>query len=199
MAYKEFTAGQEALAADVNTLYMQQTVARFPTAAARTAAIASPALNQLTMRDDRPGVIEKWNGSAWNEVGNRTFSSGGAVGYTIPPAGASSTVPLAAFTLTVPSLVIVHGIATVTLASGSTIQQVDVRFMQAAGGPAPVLNPGSFMAATPFPAQCTLPIWASFGNQPAGPCTIGARGSSAAGGVTLVLAEIHWTAFIQPL
>jgi len=65
MPYQVFTAGQEALAADVNTMLMSQTVSRFATAAARTAAIASPVLNQLTVRDDRPGTVEYWNGSAW--------------------------------------------------------------------------------------------------------------------------------------
>lgn len=68
MAYKEFTAGQEALAADVNTLYMQQTVARFPTAAARTAAIVAPALNQLSMTDDKLGALDYWNGSSWSKT-----------------------------------------------------------------------------------------------------------------------------------
>lgn len=65
MAYKVFVAGEEALASDVNTLLMGQTVARFPSAAARTSAIASPVLNQLTMLDTRAGVVQYWNGSAW--------------------------------------------------------------------------------------------------------------------------------------
>jgi hypothetical protein len=136
--------------------------------------------------------------TAWSQAGSRQFSSGGTVGYTIPPAGVSATVPLAAFTLTTPSLVIVHGMATVTRAAGTTIQGVDVRFWQAAGGAAPVSNPGSFMSGTPFPDSYTLPVWASFGTQPAGACTLGIRGSSGAGGVTLILSEVYWTAFIQP-
>lgn len=65
MAYKTFIAGEEALAADVNSYLMSQTVSRFASAAARTAAITAPVLNQLTMRDDRPGVVERWNGIAW--------------------------------------------------------------------------------------------------------------------------------------
>ena len=68
MGYKNFVAGEEALAADVNTYLMSQTVARFPNAAARTAALTAPAVNQLTSRDDRPGAIERWTGSAWEEV-----------------------------------------------------------------------------------------------------------------------------------
>lgn len=70
MAYKTFIAGEEALASDVNSYLMSQTVSRFATAAARTAAIASPVLNQLTMRDDKPGVIERWQGTAWVNLSN---------------------------------------------------------------------------------------------------------------------------------
>jgi hypothetical protein len=68
VAYKTFVAGEEALAADVNAYLMSQTVARFPSAAARTSALTSPAVNQLSMRDDRPGAIERWNGSAWVDL-----------------------------------------------------------------------------------------------------------------------------------
>jgi hypothetical protein len=65
MPYTLFTAGQEALAADINGLYMAQTVARFPTAAARTAAIVAPVLNQVSILDNRPGFTQYWNGSVW--------------------------------------------------------------------------------------------------------------------------------------
>lgn len=69
MAYKTFIAGEEALASDVNSYLMSQTVSRFATAAARTAAITAPVLNQMTIRDDRPGIPEMWNGSAWIAAG----------------------------------------------------------------------------------------------------------------------------------
>jgi hypothetical protein len=68
MPYQVFTAGQEALAADVNTMLMSQTVSRFSTAAARTAAIASPVVNQMTVLDSRPGVTQYWNGSQWTDM-----------------------------------------------------------------------------------------------------------------------------------
>ncbi len=77
MAYKEFTAGQEALAADVNSLYMQQVVARFPTAAARTAAIPSPVTNQLSMIDTRC-VLQYWNSAAWVDLATGESPTGGA-------------------------------------------------------------------------------------------------------------------------
>lgn len=63
--YKNFVAGEEALATDVNGYLMGQTVARFTNAAQRAAAITAPALNQLTMLNDRPGYVQYWNGSAW--------------------------------------------------------------------------------------------------------------------------------------
>jgi hypothetical protein len=65
MAYKVFTAGAEALAVDVNNYLMAQTVSRFPTAANRAANLIAPALNQLTICDDRPGQVQYWNGGAW--------------------------------------------------------------------------------------------------------------------------------------
>jgi hypothetical protein len=68
MPYKVFVAGSEALAADVNTYLMSQAVARFPSAAARTSAISAPTLNQLTVLDTRPGVIEYWTGSVWKDL-----------------------------------------------------------------------------------------------------------------------------------
>jgi len=68
MAYKVFTAGEEALATDVNTLLMSQTVARFASAAARSTALTAPVLNQLSMRDDKPGFVERWSGSAWVDL-----------------------------------------------------------------------------------------------------------------------------------
>jgi hypothetical protein len=69
MGYKVFTAGEEALASDVNTLLMSQTVARFATAAARSAGLTAPVLNQLSVLDNRPGIVQYWNGSAWTDQG----------------------------------------------------------------------------------------------------------------------------------
>lgn len=68
MAYKNFVAGEEALASDVNTYLMSQTVARFPDATARSAALPSPALNQLSVLDSSPGTVQYWTGSAWASV-----------------------------------------------------------------------------------------------------------------------------------
>ena len=50
------------------TLVADAVVMRFTTAAQRTSQLTAPAANQLTMRDDRPGVIERWSGTAWVET-----------------------------------------------------------------------------------------------------------------------------------
>lgn len=84
MAYKTFVAGEEALAADVNNYLMSQTIPRFANAAARTAAITSPVLNQLSMRDDRPGIVEGWNGSAWVAAGQNAEIAYAQVTAAIP-------------------------------------------------------------------------------------------------------------------
>lgn len=76
MPYRLFNAGEEALAADVNTLYMAQTVARFPSAANRAAQLIAPLLNQLSCLDDRPGIIQTWNGAAWIDATTIAGTSG---------------------------------------------------------------------------------------------------------------------------
>jgi hypothetical protein len=50
---------------DFDTAWRHDGVATFPTAAARTAAIPVPVLNQLTMLDTDPGHVQYWTGSSW--------------------------------------------------------------------------------------------------------------------------------------
>lgn len=101
MAYKVFTAGEEALASDVNSLLMAQTVARFATAAARTSALTAPVLNQLSILDNRPGVVQYWTGSVWADVSplvqggvaTGTLNASGDLAVTFPRAfGATPAV-----------------------------------------------------------------------------------------------------------
>jgi hypothetical protein len=100
MAYKTFIAGEEALASDVNGLLMSQTVARFTSAAQRTSQLAAPVLNQLSVLDSRPGVVQYWNGSAWTDAYpfaqsgyfNGTTSAGSEVALTYPVQFATGTV-----------------------------------------------------------------------------------------------------------
>jgi hypothetical protein len=68
MPYKVFVAGEEALASDANSFLMSQAVPRFTNATQRTSQLTAPVLNQLSMRDDRPGYVERWSGSAWVDL-----------------------------------------------------------------------------------------------------------------------------------
>jgi hypothetical protein len=64
VAYKVFTNGSTLQASEVNENLMQQAVATFSNAAARTAAITSPVEGQLTYLLD-VDRYDHWNGSAW--------------------------------------------------------------------------------------------------------------------------------------
>jgi hypothetical protein len=106
VAYKNFVAGEEALAADVNNYLMGQTVARFASAAARTSGLPAPVVNQLSMLDTRPGITQYWNGSAWADdaplirTGFKTVTTDSvaqftlAYGFTFPAAPAVFVIEL---------------------------------------------------------------------------------------------------------
>ena len=70
---KVFTAGEVLAAADVNGYLMDQSVMVFADAAARTAAISSPAAGMMTFLVD-VAAVNVYDGSAWVEV-----SGGGGV------------------------------------------------------------------------------------------------------------------------
>lgn len=91
--YKKFVAGGEALADDVNGYLLDQTVARFPSAANRTTSLPSPALNQLSMLDTRPGIVSYWNGSAWTDLAP-FIQTGQTVGATDANGDIGTTFPL---------------------------------------------------------------------------------------------------------
>jgi hypothetical protein len=64
MAYKTFVNGFPLNASELNTFLMNQSVATFANAAARTAAITAPAEGQLTYLED-DNTFYAWNGSSW--------------------------------------------------------------------------------------------------------------------------------------
>jgi hypothetical protein len=70
MPFKTWSIGEEVFASDFNPYVQQQVVARFASAATRSAAITAPVLNQLSMLDNRPGVVQFWNGSGWVDQGS---------------------------------------------------------------------------------------------------------------------------------
>jgi hypothetical protein len=64
VAYKVFTNGSVLQASEVNENLMQQAVATFSNASARSAAITSPVEGQMTYLIDADRY-DHWNGSAW--------------------------------------------------------------------------------------------------------------------------------------
>jgi hypothetical protein len=104
MAYKVFVAGEEALASDVNSYLMAQTVPRFTNTTQRSSQLTAPVLNQLSILDSRPGVVQYWNGSAWadaaplvqagNSVLTTNVSGIFTVGFPVPFAA----IPVASVT-----------------------------------------------------------------------------------------------------
>jgi hypothetical protein len=74
VAYKVFTNGSVLQASEVNENLMQQAVATFSNAAARTAAITSPVEGQLTYLLD-VDRYEWWTGSAWRSPFGMTLVS----------------------------------------------------------------------------------------------------------------------------
>jgi hypothetical protein len=67
VAYKVFTNGSTLQASELNDNLMQQAVATFSNAAARTAAITSPVEGQLTYLEDSDRY-DSWSGSSWLPV-----------------------------------------------------------------------------------------------------------------------------------
>jgi hypothetical protein len=84
VAYKVFTNGSVLQASEVNENLMQQSVATFSNAAARTAGITSPVEGQLTYLLD-VARYDHWNGSAWispfgiTKLADASFSNAGSV------------------------------------------------------------------------------------------------------------------------
>lgn len=62
-------AAGQIVASTWGNLVADHTVMRFTTAAQRTAQLPAPLTGQLTSRDDAPGVVEYWTGTAWVALG----------------------------------------------------------------------------------------------------------------------------------
>lgn len=138
MGYKTFVAGEEALAADVNAYLMGQTVARFSSAAARTAGLTGPTLGQLSSLDTAPGVIEYWTGTVWAQA------PGGAwIPYTPSLVGASG-----------PSTV---GNGTIAGRYKLLAEKVIVVYLKFAAGSTTSYNAGGVRISLPFPAHAAIP------------------------------------------
>ncbi len=82
MAYKTWAFGEILTATDVNAYLMAQTVPRFATTGARSAAIASPATGQLTYVTGTG--LQVWTGAAWSTI--TLVPPGGTTGQVLAKA-----------------------------------------------------------------------------------------------------------------
>jgi len=65
--WKQWT--RERLTSSQLQQYLQdQVVARFTSAAQRSAQIVAPTLNMVSVRDDAPGRLEVWDGDSWESI-----------------------------------------------------------------------------------------------------------------------------------
>lgn len=67
-----------------------QVVMRFTTAAQRASQLTAPLVNQLTSRDDAPGRLEYWTGTAWADVAELAYAQATAPVTITNSAAASS-------------------------------------------------------------------------------------------------------------
>jgi hypothetical protein len=85
-------ASGQIVASTWGNLVADHVVMRFTTAAQRTSQLTAPIVGQLTSRDDAPGVVEYWTGTAWAPTvpprelayaqitANKSITTSGAVG-----------------------------------------------------------------------------------------------------------------------
>jgi len=177
--FKVWSIGEEVLAADFNSYVQSQVVSRFATAAARTAAITSPVLNQLTTLDNRPGITDFWNGSAWQAIGGAREASVTATPNVAMPLGGSGTTYPYTITLPIAGTVVIQGTAMVYReVPGTGNSSAFIRCAAGAGGPAVTSAVDSNFQVQPDLGWLTVPFSGIYAAAPAGPCNFALVGFS---------------------
>lgn len=177
MPYKVFVAGEEALAADVNSYLMAQTVARFTNATQRTSLLSAPVLNQLSELDTNPGVLYYWSGTAW-----AVAAGGGAWTEYVPAlAGDSGASSIGNGTVIARYKVL-----------GEKVIVGQFRFIR---GSTSSLNPGVIRIG--MPAGLSLNFASSTGGGPLGIATVYRPGSGQVfAGAVLPASATQWTMYL---
>jgi hypothetical protein len=133
VAYKVFTNGSTLQASELNENLMQQSIATFSNAAARTAAITSPVEGQMTYLLD-VDRYDSWSGAAWLPV-------------VAPGAWVSYTPTLTNMTL---------GNGTVTAAYAQIGKTIHVRFRFVLGSTSSIAASGQKSISLPFAARASI-------------------------------------------
>jgi hypothetical protein len=153
VAYKVFTNGSVLQASEVNENLMQQAVATFSNAAARTAAITSPVEGQMTYLEDT-NRYSMWNGSAWVSPNDLTLISSTTIGTSV-----SSVTVSNAFSADYDNYKII-----VTGGVGSTNVALRLKLGAAANGHSSVLVYGAYAGGSPaLTAQSNGALWPTLG------------------------------------
>ena len=197
MAYKLFVAGEEALASDANSFLMSQTVPRFTNATQRTSQLTAPVVNQLSMRDDRPGAIERWNGTAWVTAGPVTIPFG--LNPNVPMQEAATTTYAWNLTLPIAGTVILNGIAGYIGRAGVGDNSSLVTLVTASGGPVPQIAVQFSHSGMMQPGyRLDIPFFTNYTYQPAGTLAL-ALATQIAGSVSnTTLINLVGTVTVQP-
>lgn len=170
MPYKTFVNGEEALAADANTYLMSQTVARFPTAAARDAAITAPIKGQQCVLDTQPGEVLFYSGVGWGPLGwyfTRFLSIAPNVAI---PAGGNNAFEFPALTIQRPMSMMCMVLCFIGPAAGSVNStNISIQAVANSAGIGPTASPVSAMSigTTGLPIMM-YPMTAMWRNIPAG-------------------------------
>jgi hypothetical protein len=156
MPYKLFVAGEEALASDVNSYLMSQTVPRFPSAAARDAAITAPVKGQVCIIDTTPSELLFYTGSAWAIMGWSYYRFVHSTPALVVPANSSNAFEFPALTFA-RNVTIMTMLQAYASASAVANQSVNTDFIVNSAGVAPTTAPVSVMGLNPF-GQSTYPV-----------------------------------------
>jgi hypothetical protein len=198
MPYKVFTAGEEALAADVNNYLMSQTVSRHASASARTAAIASPTKGQMTVLDTDVFDQQVYTGSAWASMPWSFAHFVHQTGYGPFSPSVNVTLGLPAVTFPRACSAIWQLQVYVTRSSGTGGSAFNFGAVTN-GAVAPTTAPLSAYNLNPFEA-ITIPITAFFRNVAAGAnFAPGINAVGGGGGVTIDIGAISgWVTAFTP-
>jgi hypothetical protein len=201
MPYKVFVAGEEALAADANSYLMSQTVPRFTNAAQRTAQLTAPVLNQLSMLDDRPGVLQRYTGSAWADMPGTLVRWAASNPNVIVASAQDFTVT--SFTMPFTGSVALTGQAGFTVGGGATALAITMSVDPAAAStPAPsaaVAGATANQPANTYSGSCPYSaLWSTVNSGTVVTCKLRVQ-SSAPGSMGSVLSHIQGQALIVPV
>jgi hypothetical protein len=167
MGYKNFVAGEEALAADINNYLMSQTVSRHASASARSAAITAPTKGQVSILDTDVFQLEVYTGTAWTPMGGFYVRYLHQLGYGDfgPNVSANASLPTVQFPRVASFMYDLEIYITVKTGQ-SGAQAANFQIITGSSGGAPALQPISVFSLSPFLA-ISIPLKGLYRNVPA--------------------------------